>query len=118
MLLGAVSVAAPAAARADLNLSRTDITLVRCADSVAIGDLDGVHGKDIAIALSQAGSVGVMLNNGDGTFGALTSYPAGPQCVANFAVDITLGDVTGRAGPSRPTASSTPTSPARRTSCG
>jgi Ca2+-binding RTX toxin-like protein len=34
-----------------------------------------------------------MLNNGDGTFGALQQYSAGPQC-AGVAVDITLGDVT------------------------
>ena len=34
-----------------------------------------------------------MLNHGDGTFGALTQYTAGPGC-ANNAIDVTLGDVT------------------------
>jgi Ca2+-binding RTX toxin-like protein len=80
-----------AAARAEVNFSRTDIPLAG-ADSVAIGDLDGVRGPDLAIAMSQTGSVGVMLNNGDGTLGALTPYSAGPPC-AGLAVDVTLGDV-------------------------
>ena len=66
--------------------------------SVALGDLDGVHGKDIVIALWQPGSVGVMLNHGDGTFGALQQYSAGPEC-AGQAVEVELGDVTGPAGP-------------------
>ena len=38
-----------------------------------------------------------MLNNGDGTFGALQQYSAGPECVGQ-AVEVELGDVTGPAG--------------------
>jgi hypothetical protein len=76
-----------------VNLQRTDIALPGAPDSVALGDLDGLHGKDIVIAFPGLGSVGVMLNNGDGTFAALQQYTAGPQC-AGVAVDITLGDVT------------------------
>ena len=53
---------------------------------MAIGDLDGVHGKDIVVALVATGSVGMMLNHGDGTFGALTPYSAGPGC-AGIAID-------------------------------
>ena len=45
------------------------------------------------VALWSPGSVGVMLNNGDGTFAPMQPYTAGPQC-AGLAVDITLGDVT------------------------
>ena len=60
---------------------------------MAIGDLDGRGGKDIALAFPALGSVGVLLNRGDGTFGALQQYTAGPACAA-LAVDITLGDVT------------------------
>jgi hypothetical protein len=96
MILGAALGAAPAA-RADVNLSRDDLPLPSAPDSVALGDLDGVHGKDIVVALWEPGAVGVMLNNGDGTFGALKTYSAGPQCV-RLAVDITLGDLTGPAG--------------------
>ena len=51
-------------------------------DSVALGDLDGVNGPDIAIAFPALGSVGVMLNNGDGTFAALQQYTAGPAVCA------------------------------------
>jgi hypothetical protein len=84
------------AVRADVNFVRTDIALPGAPGSVAIGDLDGRNGKDIAIAV-VAGSVGVLLNNGDGTFGAPTLYSAGPQC-AGQAVEVELGDLTGPAG--------------------
>ena len=50
------------------------------------------------VALPASGSVGVLLNNGDGTFAALQPYPAGPECVG-LAVEVELGDVTGPAGP-------------------
>ena len=94
MLLGATLGGAPAGAA--VNLQRADIALPGAPDSVALGDLDGLHGKDIVIAFPGLGSVGVMLNNGDGTFGALKTYPVGPEClvVGAGAVDITLGDVT------------------------
>ena len=62
-------------------------------ESVALGDLDGQNGKDIVVALPASGGVGVMLNNGDGTFAPLQQYTAGAAC-AGLAVDITLGDVT------------------------
>jgi Ca2+-binding RTX toxin-like protein len=76
-----------------VNLERTDVALPGAPESVALGDLDGVHGPDIVIAFPLLGTVGVMLNHGDGTFAALQQYTAGPQC-AGIAVDITLGDVT------------------------
>jgi hypothetical protein len=60
---------------------------------VALGDLDGKNGKDIVVALWSPGSVGVMLNQGNGTFGAMKTYSAGPGC-AGLAVDITLGYLT------------------------
>ena len=117
MLLGA-ALGGVARGPASVSFDRTDVALPAAPDSVALGDFDGVHGKDIVVALWSPGSVGVMLNNGDGTFAAIQQYTAGPEC-AGLAVDITLGDVTSRAGqPPCPTASSTPTSPARRTSCG
>ena len=42
-----------------------------------------MHGKDIVIALWKTGSVGVMLNNGDGTFGALKPYSRGRSARAS-----------------------------------
>jgi hypothetical protein len=92
VLLGA-ALGGVSAARADVSFQRVDVALPAAPDSVALGDLDGVHGKDIAIALPGLGSVGVMLNQGDGTFGALKPYMAGPAC-AGLAVDVTLGDLS------------------------
>jgi hypothetical protein len=80
-------------ARASVSFQRTDVALPGAPDSVALGDLDGRNGKDIVVAFPALGSVGVMLNNGDGTFAALRQYSAGPHC-GGLAVDITLGDVT------------------------
>ena len=100
MLLGAALGGVPSA-YADVSFVREDIALPGAPGSLAIGDLDGRNGKDIAIALWASGSVGVMLNNGDGTFGALKPYSAGPQCLGQ-AVEVELGDVTGPAGPFAP----------------
>ncbi|MDX6666294.1 MAG: hypothetical protein QOG68_2500, partial [Solirubrobacteraceae bacterium] len=63
MLLGAALGGVPASA--SVSFDRTDVTVPGAPDSVALGDLDGRHGLDIAIALPALGSVGVMLNNGD-----------------------------------------------------
>ena len=90
--LGAVPLGVPAA-NAAVSLVRTDIPLAAAPESVALGDLDGQNGKDIVVAMPSTGSVGVMLNNGDGTFAAMQPFSAGPAC-AGLAVDITLGDVT------------------------
>jgi hypothetical protein len=95
VLLGAALGGSPASA--DVNFARDDIAIPTPPMSVALGDLDGVHGKDIVIALWQPGKVGVMLNHGDGTFGALQQYSAGPECVGK-AVEVELGDVTSPAG--------------------
>jgi hypothetical protein len=92
MLLGAILGGVPAA-DASVTFERTDIALPASPDSVAIGDLDGQHGKDIAIALWSPGSVGVMLNNGAGTFAPDAGAHSRPA-VRGIAVDITLGDQT------------------------
>ncbi|MHC4129506.1 MAG: hypothetical protein ACYSUA_15335, partial [Planctomycetota bacterium] len=36
--------------------------------SVAVGDLDGVNGPDLAVANNASEDVSVLLNRGDGTF--------------------------------------------------
>jgi VCBS repeat protein/hemolysin type calcium-binding protein len=88
-----------APASASVSFDRTDVTVPGAPDSVALGDLDGRNGLDIAIALPALGSIGVMLNNGDGTFAAIQQHTAGPNCMGT-AVDITLGDVTQPTGDS------------------
>ena len=69
-----------AAADSVVSFTRTDIAMPAAPESVAIGDLDGQHGKDIVVALPSSGSVGVLLNNGDGTFAPMQPYTAGPSC--------------------------------------
>jgi len=96
VLLGAALGGVPAAQAAG-DFERKDVSLPGAPGSVAIGDLDGRGGKDVAVALPGSGSVGVLLNNGDGSFGPLRQYTAGPEC-GGQAVEVELGDVTGPAG--------------------
>src|SRR6185503_9200528 len=44
---------------------------------VAIADLNGDGKHDLAVANSEAGTVSVLLGNGDGTFGSRRDYPSG-----------------------------------------
>ena len=67
MLLGAALGGVPAAG-ADGELPAHRHPAGAAPSPSRIGDLDGANGKDIAVALPSAGSVGVMLNHGDGTF--------------------------------------------------
>ncbi len=48
--------------------------------SITVADLDGDGDPDFAVASSTGDSspVGILLNNGDGTFAAKITYPAGP----------------------------------------
>src|SRR3954463_8534145 len=92
MLLGA-ALGGATAAQALVSLKRTDVALPAGPESVAIGDLDGHNGPDIAVALPVPGSVGVMLNRGNGTFAPMQQYTTRAHC-AGLAVDVTLGDVT------------------------
>src|SRR3954465_6504110 len=91
-VLLAVTVSGPRAA-ASVSLQRDDVPLPGAPDSVALGDLDGRNGKDIAIALPALGGEGGVLNNGDGTVAPMQQHTGGPDC-AGLAVGVTLGDVT------------------------
>jgi hypothetical protein len=62
--------------------------------SVAIGDLDGVNGSDLAVANASSDAVSVLLNQGDGTFAAAVAYAAG-----NGPVSVAIGDLDGANGP-------------------
>ncbi|MHC4716036.1 MAG: FG-GAP-like repeat-containing protein [Planctomycetota bacterium] len=62
--------------------------------SVAVGDLDGANGPDLAVANRYSDDVSVLLNQGNGTFAAAVAYTAGdgPQSAA-------IGDLDGVNGP-------------------
>ncbi len=62
--------------------------------SVAIGDLDGVNGPDLAVVNINGGNVSVLLNQGDGTFAAAVAYAVGP-----FPRNMAIGDLDGVNGP-------------------
>ena len=62
--------------------------------SVAVGDLDGMNGPDLAVAnvdYAGSGSVSLLLNNGDGTFAVL------PPLSQDHPWAVALGDLTGDA---------------------
>jgi hypothetical protein len=66
--------------------------------SVALGDVNGDGKVDIVIAnyygdssLTSPGPVGVLLNNGDGTFQTAVTYTSGGY----FASSVAVGDVNG-----------------------
>jgi hypothetical protein len=64
------------------------------ARSVAIGDLDGINGPDLAVASSRSDDVSVLLNWGDGTFAAAVAYDAG-----DAPYSVAIGDLDGVNGP-------------------
>ena len=74
MLLGAALGGAPAGA--SVSFQRADVALPGAPDSVALGDLDGLNGPDIAIAFPALGSVRVMLNRATGPATRSTAAPA------------------------------------------
>jgi hypothetical protein len=62
--------------------------------SVAIGDLDGVNGPDLAVANQIGDDVSVLLNQGDGTFADAVEYGVGSS-----PGSVTIGDLDGVNGP-------------------
>jgi hypothetical protein len=70
--------------------------------SVAVADLDGVNGPDLALANAGdptadpggASSVKVLLNEGDGTFAAAGTYSPGSR-----PISVAIGDFDGANGP-------------------
>jgi hypothetical protein len=63
--------------------------------AIASGDLDDDGSPDLAIAYETGLSVGVMLNNGDGTFGPDVPYGHYLDIEGVWANDVALGDLDG-----------------------
>jgi len=63
------------------------------ARSVAICDLDGANGLDLAVANGSTHDVSLLLNQGDGTFATPSAYPAG-----DYPVSVAVGDLDGANG--------------------
>jgi MBG domain (YGX type)/Bacterial Ig-like domain (group 3)/FG-GAP-like repeat len=69
---------------------------------VAVADFDGDGNLDLVVANQGNNTVGILLGNGDGTFGGYTDYPAGtgPYFVAigdfraNGDLDLAVGNNT------------------------
>ncbi len=61
---------------------------------MAIGDLDGVNGPDLAVANVISNDVSVLLNNGDGTFAAAVLHGTG-----SAPLSVAIGDLDGVNGP-------------------
>lgn len=60
--------------------------------AVAVADLDGDEYPDLAVAnLNESGSVSVLLNEGDGSFGGPTKYPT----KGGFPMDLSAFDDNG-----------------------
>jgi uncharacterized repeat protein (TIGR01451 family) len=55
---------------------------------VAIGDVDGTPGPDLVVGNNGSSSIGVLLNNGDGTFGAMTSFSARLRPLGLYLADF------------------------------
>lgn len=56
--------------------------------SMAVGDFNGDGRPDLAFTLELGDSVAIMLNKGDGTFGAPTQYPVGAGPISLVAADF------------------------------
>ena len=57
---------------------------------VGVGDLDNDTDQDLAVVNHDSNDVSVLLNNGDGTFGAAVNHPIG-----GFSTSIVAGDLDG-----------------------
>ena len=58
--------------------------------SVAIGDLNGDGGRDLAVANYGSNTVSVLLGNGDGSFQSTVNYGAD-----DGALSVAIGDLNG-----------------------
>ncbi len=61
---------------------------------MAVGDLNGINGPDLAVANIDSDDVSVLLNQGNGTFAVAVNYDAG-----DGPFSVAIGDLDGVGGP-------------------
>ncbi len=59
-----------------------------------VGDFNGDHRPDLAVANSDAGTVRVLLNNGDGTFRLERDYAVGSRPIATVTLDLNADHIS------------------------
>ncbi|MGW6412828.1 FG-GAP repeat domain-containing protein [Streptomyces vinaceus] len=105
LLVATAVVTAPAAAALDFGPA-TIYAAGGPSFSVAVGDLNGDGRPDLTtVNDSLAGTVSVLLGNGDGTFNPATTYPTG----GGRARSVAVGDLNGDSKPDLTTATSSGT---------
>jgi hypothetical protein len=95
-VVAATAASGVARASAAVNFQRTDYALATSQSAMAVGDLDGKNGPDLVAVSGSANDLTVLLNNGDGTFGAPAIYPLPGGC---GPVQVELYDFEGPTGP-------------------
>jgi len=100
LVLGtSVGVAAPTSSAPSFAHARTYAIRTGSPSSVAIGDLNGDGKPDLVTANWEADTVSVLLNRGDGSFGAKREYSTGRHADA-----VAIGDLNGDVEPDLATA--------------
>jgi hypothetical protein len=69
---------------------RTDYGVGETPQTIAVADFNGDGAPDIASENTDSDDMSVLINNGDGTFGAANFYPCG-----NTPISIAAGDLDG-----------------------
>jgi hypothetical protein len=98
-LTAVMATAGAARASAAVSFARTDYALGATQSGMAVGDLDGKDGPDLVAASAATGNLTVLLNHGDGTFGAPVTYPLPAGCAAD---QVQLSDFENTAGQQTP----------------
>jgi VCBS repeat-containing protein len=79
--------------------------------SVGVGDFNGDHDPDLAVANQFSDDVSVLLGDADGSFTAAASVPPGGFPSGSFPASVAVGDFNGDGDPDLAVANASPFSP-------